>query len=88
MKQHCCPVTCVYGRFAAEADDVINVGADEIVDLMTTVEVCMDGVFAAVRLYRPILNIDRAVKLGHTLLARVIVAVDVVVPHKYLLIAY
>ena len=39
---------------AAEADDVINVGADEIVDLMTTVEVCMDGVFAAVRLYRPI----------------------------------
>ena len=21
MKQHCCPASCVYGRFAAEADD-------------------------------------------------------------------
>ena len=93
VKVICIPISLEnFGRSAvfraAEADDVINVGADEIVDLMTSVEVGIDVIFAAVGLDRPILNVDRFVKLGHTLPSRVIVAVDVVVPHKDLFIAY
>ena len=64
IKVVCIPIALEnFGRGAvfraAEADNVINVWTDEIVDLMSAVEVGVDVIFAAVRFDRPILNIDR-----------------------------